>query len=79
MNTKITILEKIDKLDEILKLVDKNYSNYNLNKTLLFHYLVDYVVINNEVIKNIIKLNINRINVDDVSKIIGFDEILKNK
>lgn len=79
LNTKITISERINKTDEVLRLIDNNYSNFNLNKSFLFHYLIDSGTINLNILKEIIKLNSDKLDSNEIIKIIDFDKNRKNK
>lgn len=78
-NTKIQVLERIDKSVKLLQIIDEKYPiQLNANSNLL-HYLISNFGITKELVKEIIKSNSNRLNVEEILALINFEKNIRNK
>lgn len=78
-NTKIHVLERIDKSVKLLQLIDEKYPIQLNASSNLLHYLISNFGISKEIVKEIIKSNSSRINAEEILALINFEKNIRNK
>lgn len=77
-NTKITIVDRKHKSEDLLNVIDRNYSDRISDKSLLAHYLVSNFGLNKKTLLDLVKANISKLNLDELAQLIDLDQIQKN-
>jgi hypothetical protein len=77
-NTKITIVDKKHKSEDLLNVIDKNYSDRISDKSLLAHYLVSNFGLDKKALLDLVKANISKLNLDELAQLIDLDQRQKN-
>lgn len=77
LNSEITIIERVDKVQKVLDCIDNNYNDHISLKSYLLFNLMSDLEINNEILKQIIVHNKNTIDCDKIIKIIEVENLKK--
>lgn len=77
-NTKITVVDRKHKSEDLLNEIDRNYSDRISDKSLLAHYLVSNFGLNKKALLDLVKLNNSKLNLDEITQLIDLDQRQKN-
>jgi hypothetical protein len=77
-NTKITIVDRKHKSEDLLNVIDRNYSDRISDKSLLAHYLVSNFGLNKKALLDLVKANISKLSLDELAQLIDLDQRQKN-
>lgn len=73
-DTIITSIKRINKIDNVLKLIESSYPNFIDNNSVLVHFLFNNGLINKELILELVKINSNKLVYDELIDLIEFDK-----
>jgi len=76
--TRITMVDRKNKSNRIIELVEKEYSGNVNGNSLLVHYLLSNYGISKEIIIELMKLHVNKLNVEEMIQLIKIDQTRKN-
>ncbi len=77
-DTKITIVERKNKADKILDMIDRGYPDGINSKSLLAHYVISNLGISKKMLLDTIKSNTSKLNIEELSQVIELDQHHKN-
>lgn len=77
-NTKITVVERKHKSENLLNIVDQNYSEQIKDNSLLAHYLISTFGLNKKVLLDLIKANVSKLDLEKLRELISLDQRLNN-
>jgi hypothetical protein len=76
--TKITQIERKNKADKLIALLDKAYPETIMSKSLLLHYVVSNTGLTKKALIDTLRANLSKLNVDEIAQIIELDQRQKN-
>lgn len=77
-NTKITVVDRKHKSEDLLNVIDRNYSDKINHKSLLAHYIISNCGISKTVLLDLVKANVSKLNIDELAQLIDLDQKQKN-
>lgn len=77
-NTKITTIERKNKAEKFIDIIDRFYSNKISSDSFLYHYLTS-MGIDKKILIDLLKSNIANVNSETVAQLIELDQRVKNK
>jgi len=77
-NTKITVVDRKHKAEDLLNVIERNYSERICDNSLLAHYLISNFGLNKKALLDLVKANISKLNLDELAQLIDLDQRQKN-
>lgn len=77
-NTKITVVDRKHKSEDLINLIDRNYSDRINDKSLIAHYLISNFGLSKKALLDLLKANISKVNIDEIAQLIDLDQRQKN-
>jgi len=77
-NTKITVIDRKHKSEDLLNVIDQNYSDRISDKSLLAHYIISNYGLSKNALLDLVKANISKLNLDELAQLIDIDQRQKN-